>query len=322
MKGMTRDCVVEMFDRKIVYLFAAVTLLGVLIALAVPRFDIDIRTGGDLDTGDIGTFLSNPVTSALSGFLSLMVFLAVLGTAGLVPNMLSRGRAEFFLSKPLSRASLLLNKTIGIWLVYGLTVILCGATVYTAVVIKHGFFDWNVLYLFGVTLVTLLIWLAITVTMGVFTNSGAIAIMSAFLFWAAQVILRFHEGIKQMVDAKLIGYVVDGLYYILPKTSQIGDLGDVLAAGRSVESWMPLYSSLLFAAAFFYLGLTIFKQPSATSTSERKKSEDVLSAHSHCALVGSHIKWKRFCPTRSPRVNRMNLSGAAGSDRVMVTESW
>jgi ABC-type transport system involved in multi-copper enzyme maturation permease subunit len=126
MKGITRDCVVEMFDRKTVYLFAAVTFIAVVLALLSPKMEMEFYATGDIDMGSMGDFLTNPVTKVLSTFLAFMVFLVVMASAGLVPNMLAKGRADFYLSKPISRTSLLLNKLFGIWLVYGGTIVLCG----------------------------------------------------------------------------------------------------------------------------------------------------------------------------------------------------
>lgn len=262
MRGITRDGVVEMFDRKTVYLFAAVTLIAMVIALLAPKADMEFRVTGNVDMGSLGDFLRNPVTKALSVFLSFMVFLAVLATAGLVPNMLVRGRADFFLSKPLSRTALLLHKMLGIWLVYGATIVLGGIVVYVALFLVHGFFDWMVLYLFAFNLISFFIWLSITVTAGIVSGSNAISIMSAFLFWVGQAILRLHEQINNFLDIKPVEYVVDALYYIVPKTGEIGELTDALALGRPVESWMPLYSSLVFSVAFVTLAVVVFKRKS------------------------------------------------------------
>lgn len=260
MRGITRDCVVEMFDRKIVHLFVAMTVIAAVISLLVPRVDIEFHTTGNMDMGSMIDFFHKPVTIALSIFLSFMVFLAVLATAGLIPNMLVKGRADFFLSKPLSRTGLLLHKILGIWLVYGAMIALCGSIVYAVMVLVHGLFDWKVLYLFVLNLVSFFIWLSITITVGIVSGSSAISIMSAFLVWVAQAILKFHDQINDFLASKPLEYTIDTLYYIVPKTGEISNLADTLALGKPVESWVPLYSSLAFSAALLVVAVIIFKR--------------------------------------------------------------
>lgn len=260
MRGLVRDSLVEMFDRKTVWIFLAVTLIGVVVAVLTPQVDMEIRMEGNMDFGPLGDYLRNPVTMALSGFLAFVVFLTVMATAGVIPTMLVRGRADYYLSKPISRTGLLLNKTLAIWLVYGAMILLCGVICYVTLVLVHGFFDWRVLYLFGLYLVSLFIWLSVTITVGVVSGSTAIAMMSAFLVWVAQKILHFHEEINAFVDSQPVSYVIDALYYIVPKTGELASLIDTLALGKPVDSWLPLYSSLMFAFACMVLAVVIFKR--------------------------------------------------------------
>ncbi len=260
MRGITRDCVVEMFDRKTVYLFAAVTLIAVLVALLLPKMEVEFYATGNVGMGSVGDFLTNPVTKALSIYLKFMVFLVVMASAGLVPSMLVRGTADFYLSKPISRTSLLLNKLFGVWLVYGGMLVLCGILTYFALVSAHGFFDWKILYAFIFGLVSLFIWLSITTTAGIATGSTVMSIMSAFLVWVAQVILQWHGQIKEFIGSKPVGYIVDGLYYIFPKTGEVSTIADTCAYGKPVESWVPLYSSLIFSVALVILAVAIFRR--------------------------------------------------------------
>jgi len=262
MRGITRDCVVEMFDRKTVYLFVAVVLVSIVISLLSPKPDIEIQMQGNMDMTPMADWLRNPLTKALSVFLSFVLFLAVLATAGLVPNMLVKGRADFFLSKPLSRTALLLHKMLGIWVVYGAMVVLCGIAIYVTMLLRSNFFDWKVFYLFAFNFVSFFIWLSIIVTVGIVSGSGAISIMGAFLAWVAQFILSYHTQIKSFYDSKPVGYIVDTLYYIVPKTGEVSNLANALALGKPVESWMPLYSSLIFAVLFVILAIIVFKRKS------------------------------------------------------------
>ena len=82
--------------------------------------------------------------------------------------------------------------------------------------------------------------------------------MAAFLVWVFQMILDYHETINQFVDSSWASYLIDGLYYIVPKTSAIGDMAILLARDQPVDSWMPLWSSLIFALAMYYFAARVF----------------------------------------------------------------
>jgi len=94
---------------------------------------------------------------------------------------------------------------------------------------------------------------------GIVTGSTGMTIMAAFFVWIAQSVLDWHEGIGKLVDSDVARYIVDAFYYIIPKTGQIIDMTGDLTSGNS-PNWLPLWSSLIFAAAMFYLAVYVFKR--------------------------------------------------------------
>lgn len=261
MRGITRDTLVEMFDRKLFYVFAAVTALSLLVVLLTGSFEMDmsIDTNGEMDAEMLNEMLGDPIIRVFEFYLSFLVFLAVMGTAGLIPNILEKGRADYYLSKPLSRTALFLNKFFGILIVYGLTIMLSGVIIYAAVGLVHDLFNARIIYLFLFSMIAFFIWLSITAFAGVAFGSNAIALMSAFIIWILQKILAGREILEALTSSKIIKYIVDTLYYIIPKTGGISDIAIKLTAGRPVNDWMPFYSSFLFALALLYVTIVIFK---------------------------------------------------------------
>ncbi len=263
MRGITRDTVVELVDRKVLWLFAGLTV----VALVMVYFTSDISINMNGYNGDLGQAVPSDLVAAavvrgFDAFMSFLVFLAVMASAGLIPRMLERGRVDFYLAKPLSRSGLLLNKLGAVWLVYTFVVMLCAAVVYVVTVLAHGGFDFRILYLFAAYAVLMVIWLSITGLAGVVFGSTPLAMISAFLVWVLQTILSGHETINQFLDSRVARYVIDILYYVLPKPSEISDMSMQLVLGRPVDSWMPLWSSVVFAAVMIYLAVWFFKRKS------------------------------------------------------------
>ena len=75
-----------------------------------------------------------------------------------------------------------------------------------------------------------------------------------------QKVLDGREWIKALADSKPINYVVDTLYYIIPKTGEISSMSVSITTGKVIRDWMPLYSSLLFALVMIYITVYIFKR--------------------------------------------------------------
>ena len=262
MRGITRETVVELVDRKMLWLFGGLTLITLFIVYLSGniRGEIAIESSGP---ADLDTILGTPRYFAAAVYgrvLWLLVFLAVLGTAGLVPRMLERGRAEYYLSKPNSRAAFLASRFLAIWIVYGLLVAVCAGAVAVAGAIVHETSIGGVVFLFVVHLLIMLVWLSITVTVGLLSRSATVALMAAFSVWVAQFLLSFHDRMGGLVTSDVARTTVKLLYYVLPKTSQMAELAVNFAAGRPVETWLPLWSSLLFAGALLSAALWIFKR--------------------------------------------------------------
>jgi len=262
MNGILRDTIAELIDRKILYVFLGITVIAVMVVAATSSVDLRVQvTGpGDFSGDSPSLFVESAIVKLIGGFLSLLIFLAAMASASLVPNMLEKGRADFYLTKPLSRGSILLKKYSAIWLTYGGIVLASGLIVYLVAALVHRTADLRIAYLFGVSLINLSIWFSITVAVGVLTRSTPMAIMAAFIVWVAQTILAGHEAIGEFIGSTAWKHVIDGLYYVLPKPSALFDQATGLCVGRPIEDWIPLPTSLLFALAMLAFAVTVLKR--------------------------------------------------------------
>ena len=102
-------------------------LISVLVASMSDGMEFKLQFGEM--RGGLDEMVGQAFVSSFGSFLSLLVFLTVIGTAGFMPGMLSKGRAEYFLSKPVSRTRLYLQKVISLWLVYGAAIVLAGVVI-------------------------------------------------------------------------------------------------------------------------------------------------------------------------------------------------
>lgn len=261
MKALLLDTVSELISRKVFVLFAVITVLLLLGVWATWEIRDGLAPQSDMSSSnDVGQLLEPWVATAFSKIMSVFIFFAVLASAGLLPRALEKGRAEFLLSKPLSRAELLMGKLLSVWLAYGAMVFGSALIVYGVTAVVHGVFDLRILLLFAVYAVDFLVWVSVVGLAGVLSGSASWAITAAFGLWLAQWLLSFHEAVKQLASSSLVSNVMEALYYLFPKTDQLGDMAVSLAVAQPVESWLPLWSSLLFAAAMMYLAVWVFRR--------------------------------------------------------------
>ncbi|HOZ07825.1 MAG TPA: hypothetical protein PKW75_06020 [candidate division Zixibacteria bacterium] len=259
MRGLLQDTFKEMVERKLIWIYVAVTVIAVLMTIASHSMKIEINMNSGSED-PIASLAQKVAVGAMDTYFSFLVFLTVMGTAGLIPSMLVRGRAEYYLSKPVSRAALLLYKLFSIWAVYGATIVAGGLVTFLAFYAAWGFADVRLLYIFALNMAALFVWLSVTAFSGILTGSFAVSIMMAFVMWIAQVLLQYHEAVQNVIDSRFVTGIVSGLYYVLPKTSQLGEVTQSLALGRPVESWLPLWSSLLFAVVLVGITVAMFER--------------------------------------------------------------
>lgn len=264
MRGLTRDTLLHVLDRKAVWLFGGVTLLAIVFAIIASRATFEVRihsSSGAL--GDESVALASTLLQRVFGaYLSFLVFLAVAASSVHLPSLMERGRAEYYLARPVSRSLLFMGVYWGQLAVYGLIVAVSLLIVWLTSSLAVGVLNPDVLFLLLMHLCNLAIWLGITALGAMLFGSSAMAVVVAMLVWVAQSLLGQYRSLEAITENRILIGVVRTLYYLFPKTSEIGDIGLRLATDGVVTSWQPLWSSGLFAVGCLGVALYAFKRRS------------------------------------------------------------
>ena len=260
MRGITRDSFAEMIDRKIIFIFGSITLLVIIGVLFTSNISINGFGGDEMKLDDLNQALGNPMMVFFSWFMSFLVFLTVMATAGILPNMLVKGRADYYLSKPISRSSLLLNKLLGIWISYGSMIFICGLLTYSAIVLVHGGFQFKIIYIFIFSLLSYFCWLAVLFFAGVMSGSQPISIMSAFIVWVLYRVLLSVKMVQDIISSQFVKTSIDVLYYIIPKNSEFFDIGENLVLDKPVNNWSDFYTTVIVSIILIFASVYLFKK--------------------------------------------------------------
>jgi hypothetical protein len=259
---MLTETLTELMHRKTMWVFVAAVVVGVMGALLSTGIEASFQSNmpDDFDSDGFGDIIERPILSGFHFYIVILLFFAVMSTAGLLPSMLSPGRAEFYLSKPISHQTLLLSKLLSVFVVYGGMFLVSGLVVYLAFSVMNATFYVSVVYMMLLHVIVFGFWLTIIVFFGVLSGSTAMAMIMAFALWAAEKAMAAREFYKGLIDSDAGDFVVDGLYYLFPKGAASSDIMLDLAAGSRIADWSPLWTTGLFSLVMLLCSLWLIRR--------------------------------------------------------------
>jgi ABC-type transport system involved in multi-copper enzyme maturation permease subunit len=263
---ITKFTLQEAFAHKNFITFFAVSSLAILIILAIfastdltnytflanmpgPNFDFRL---------EVAKFFRVLVILPLFGG---GLFLSIFSVSSFIPNMLEKGNIDVFLSKPISRTELLLGKFFGGILVVFLNVLYLVLAIWVMTGTKFG--SWDFSFLLGTLSITFtfMVLYAMIILIGILTQSSVLAMMLSYIiFFILSPLLAARREWGVIIHNDFIKSIVDLLYYIIPKTSEMGTITKELALGNQIQNFQPVFSSFLFMILTLVLGIFIFNK--------------------------------------------------------------
>lgn len=259
MRGLLQDTFAELKSQKMAWVFALIIIGGILGVMASGH--IDIKTGDDaIMDAPAEQILSMIVLKLLSGSLQFLVFLMTMSTAGIIPSMFEKGRADFYVSKPLSRTGLLWDKVGSILIVYASILAIAGLALLLTGQSVHGVFEFRWLVLLPTAALLFAIWYSVSLCAGLALGSGTSAIVVTFIVWVMQLVLTGRESIKAFFDSKMLSIMIDTLYWIVPKPIEIEEQITKWALEGTSFEWWAIASSAAFMVAVYMAANEILKR--------------------------------------------------------------
>jgi ABC-2 type transport system permease protein len=170
--------------------------------------------------------------TGFSGFLYMLgTFLALFATAHLVPRLQEKGTIDLYLSRPVGRTKLLLSRYCGGLLLAAANLLYLFGAIWLIVVWKTGiahprFFLGGLVILFGIAAM-----LAFAFLIGVVTSSTAVSLMVTYAIFFFAALLAAREKIAAAVSSEWSAQLVRALYWIFPKTAELGQATVALVSG-------------------------------------------------------------------------------------------
>jgi hypothetical protein len=156
--------------------------------------------------------------------------LALIWTAGFVPDFLQPGAASVLLAKPVPRGVLLTGKYVGVVAFVGFQILVFFLGTWLALGLRTGIWDCGYLAAVPLFLVQFAVIFSFTVLIAVLTRSTVACIFGSILFWllswGMNVGRHFALGFEQLASGTArLGHLSQGMieigYWILPKPADI-----------------------------------------------------------------------------------------------------
>jgi ABC-type transport system involved in multi-copper enzyme maturation permease subunit len=233
---------------------AGARLFGQAVELGQQRIDIDRVVLG--------------FESGFSGFLYLLgTFLALFATAHLVPRLQDRGTVDLYLSRPVGRVAVLFARYSGGLLLAAANLVYLFGAIWLIIAWKTRVFHPRFLLGGAVILFGIAVLLAFAFLIGVATSSTAVSLMATYALFSVGGVLAAHTKIAAAFASEWSARIVDGLYWALPKTAELGRATVALVSGDSgpvrmgVSNPLAIFgSTAIFGVACFALAAWLFRR--------------------------------------------------------------
>ncbi len=252
--GIFKETLLEFFDRKQHMAGMAVTVLGLLLiylglSKRLELLEFSLETAANVTIFAI---------AALQTFVSLMVLLAAVSTIFLFTKLSRRAQVDYYLSKPITRGSFFFSKLFSIYFIYAIALtalsLMVGIELIGLGVITPEQFG----YVLGVNLISFGIWMSVVLFVGMLTKSVTYCFASLASIWVGQLILK---GRESWIAGEQFGrYLLDTIYYILPNTTEMGQMAQLLATGEAVSNWLPAMTSIVLLLVLIFTSKSRFQR--------------------------------------------------------------
>src|SRR6184192_4159803 len=204
--------------------------------------------------------------SGFSGILYVLcTFLAIFATAHLVPRMQEKGTIDLYLSRPVSRIKLILSRYVAGLLLAGSNVLYLIGAIWLIVMWKTHVVHPRFLLGGAVIMFIIATLMAFAFLVGVITSSTAVSIMSTYGLFFFAVMLVGHERIAAAVSKEWQAWVINTLYWIVPKTAELGAaVVAFVSGGQAPEklaqqlTWSPFLTTAVFGIVCLVLASWLF----------------------------------------------------------------
>ena len=189
------------------------------------------------------------------------LFLSIFSASSFIPHMLEKGSIDLLLSKPVSRAQIIIGKFLGGFLVVLINIAFLVGGIWILIGLKLGIWNAEILLTILTISFTFAVLYSLIIFIGIISQSSILAMMITYLiFIVLSPLLQARDQLSILFKSKFVESFMDILYYITPKTTELGGITNNLAVGGGIDDYQPILSSLVFMILILALSIITFSK--------------------------------------------------------------
>lgn len=188
-------------------------------------------------------------------------FLAIFASAGLIPSVLEAGRISLLLSKPLTRALLLIGRYLGNVLIVLINNVYLICTIWLIIGIKTSIWEPRFLLAIPISVFIFAVFLCVVVLIGVVFESAALSVMAPAALMLISAILAQRQIVIRLLDSDWSRQLWLALYWIVPKFYDLGSaMKQIVQYDREVNWVTPVWTSAVFGLIVLSGAIYVFQK--------------------------------------------------------------
>jgi ABC-type transport system involved in multi-copper enzyme maturation permease subunit len=192
----------------------------------------------------------------------LIITFCLISVSSFIPSMIEKGNIDLLLSKPISRANIILGKFSGGVILIFLSLVYLIGFVWLILSAKSGY--WHIPFLYSIFWLTLsfAVVYSVVILLGLTTKSSILTIIiTLFLVFVITPFLAVREEtVFTLINNEVFKFIINFFYYVLPKPSDINTICANIILGEPIKSYQPLITSLLFMVTMLFVSILYFRK--------------------------------------------------------------
>lgn len=257
----------ESFARKVFIFFfglscVSLIITGVIFGLADEAQILQsfFSSNKNMASGNIVMMIELGIVSPVA---SIGLLLSIFSASSFIPVLLEKGNIDLFLSKPISRAQLLLGKYFGGLLVVLLNIAFLVVGIWIIISLKFSY--WNPTFVWTIVTITFTfaVLYSLIIFLGIITRGSLLGMMTAYFIFIvlSPLLLLFKDQFNVFIKNDFIKRLFEILYYIVPKTQELMvKINYEIARGQGISDFQPVISSFLFLILMLLFSILLFQK--------------------------------------------------------------
>lgn len=273
MIAIIKNSIQEAINRKFILIYFVIVILFLLFTAAI-LFSMDVKMFFNFDdqqnAGALKDIAKDPmnfifnrlINMIISPMIGLTLFISFFSVAGFVPGMLEKGTAEIFLSKPISRANLLIGKYLGGLLIGAFQIFFVVVTFWVLVSLKFGIWEFKYLLYIPFYIFIFAIINSLLVFLGVLTQNSVFSLILTYLIY--YIISPFFSAksllLNNVITSEVGKVIFYTGYFLFPQTSELKDIFHNIIFDLPNESYLPVITGFIWMIVVLFLSILFFRR--------------------------------------------------------------